>query len=88
MPSIYKNADSNSRKTWLLVTMFLVFVIAIGWLFSNILQSDIILYAAVFLSIAMSVGSYWFSDKIVLSMAGAKPVAKQDNPELYRIEIS
>lgn len=33
----------------------------------------------------MSVGSYWFSDKLALSMAGAKPAVKSDNPELYRI---
>ncbi len=85
MPSIYKNADSNTRKTWLLITGFLVFVIAIGGLFSYVLQSDAILYAAVFLSIAMSIGSYWFSDKLVLSMAHAKPIEKADNPELYRV---
>ncbi len=51
MASIYKNADSNTRKTWLLMTGFLVFVIAVGWLFSNILQSSAILYFAVFLGI-------------------------------------
>ncbi len=85
MASIYKNADSNTRKTWLLMTGFLVFVIAVGWLFSNILQSSAILYFAVFLSITMSVGSYWFSDKLVLSMAHAKPIEKKDNPELYRL---
>ncbi len=85
MASIYKNADSNTQKTWLLITLFLVFVIAIGWLFSQALQSDAILYIAVFLSIAMSFGSYWWSDKLVLSMARATLIEKSDNPELYRI---
>lgn len=27
--------------------------------------------------------SYWFSDKIVIKMTGAKPVAPADNPQLY-----
>lgn len=85
MASIYTQADSNTRKTWFLITFFLVFVIAIGWLFSYVLQSDAILYIAVFLSIAMSISSYWFSDKLVLSMAQAKLIEKKDNPELYRI---
>jgi heat shock protein HtpX len=85
MASIYKHADENIFKTWLLITGFLVFVIAIGWLFSYLLQTDVILYVAVFLSIAMSITSYWFSDKIVLSMAGAQPIKKEDNPELYRV---
>lgn len=84
MASIYKNADLNTRKTWLLITVFLVFVIAVGWFFSYALNTSTILYIAVFLSVAMSVGSYWFSDKIVLSMAKAVPIAKSDNPDLYR----
>ena len=85
MPSIYKYADVNTRKTWVLITLFLVFVIAVGWLFSQALQSDAILYIAVFLSFAMSIGSYWYSDKLVLSMVRATLIEKSDNPELYRI---
>jgi len=85
MASIYKNADSNTRKTWVLMTGFLVFIIAVGWLFSYLLDSSAILYFAVLLSITMSISSYWFSDKIVLSMARAMPIEKKDNPELYRL---
>ncbi len=85
MASIYTQADSNTRKTWFLITFFLVFVIAVGWLFSQALGTDLILYLAVILSVGMSIGSYWFSDKIVLKMAKATPVTLQDNPELYRI---
>lgn len=85
MASIYKNADSNIRKTWFLITGFLVFVIAVGWIFSEALQSNAILYVAVFLSVAMSFSSYWFSDKIVLAMAHAQLIEKKDNPELYRL---
>jgi heat shock protein HtpX len=85
MASLYTQADSNSRKTWLLITGFLVFAIAIGWIFSRALQSDAILYFAIILSVVMSFSSYWFSDKIVLSMTGARLIRKSDNPELYRI---
>ncbi len=85
MASIYKNAESNTYKTWFLITGFLVFVIAIGWLFSYALDNSAILVFAVILSIAMSISSYWFSDKMVLAMAGARPIAKADNPELYRV---
>lgn len=67
------------------MTVFLLFIIAVGWLFSYVLDSSAILYFAVFLSIAMSITSYWFSDKIVLSMAHATPIKKEDNPELYRL---
>jgi len=33
----------------------------------------------------MNVGSYWYSDKIVLSMVHAKPVARAEHPELWNI---
>ena len=85
MASIYTQADSNTRKTWFLLTGFLVFIIFIGWLFSQILGDYTILYIAVFLSIFMSFGSYWWSDKIVLKMYRAQPIEKKDNPELYNI---
>ena len=85
MATIYTQADSNTRKTWFLLTGFLVFIIAIGWLFSYILNSNAILYFAVVLSVFMSVGSYWWSDKIVLSMYRAKAIEKKDNPQLYNV---
>ena len=52
---------------------------------SYILGSQIILWIAVVLSIVMSVGSFWYSDKLVLSLSHAKPILKNDYPELYRI---
>ncbi len=36
-------------------------------------------------SVISSFLSYWYSDKIVLAISGAKPIEKKDNPELYRI---
>ena len=85
MATLYNVADSNVRKTWFLITFFLVFVILLGWLFSNILNSSVILYIAVIFSVLTSISSYWYSDKIVLLLTGAKPIEKADNPELYRI---
>ena len=85
MGTLYTQAESNTRKTWLLILGFLIFIIALGWLFSYLLDSYAILVIAVFISIFMSFGSYWYSDKIVLSMTKAHPAAKKDNPELYRI---
>jgi len=64
---------------------FFLFVIVLGWVMSYALNSPVILIFAVLLSIGMSFGSYWFSDKLVLAMSHAKPIQKSDNPELYRI---
>ncbi len=37
------------------------------------------------LAILTNVGSYWFSDKIVLKMSGAQPVDERSAPELFRL---
>lgn len=85
MPTLYSHKDSNIRKTWLLITVFVLFIIGFGWFLSYWWGSPGILYIAVFFSILMSVGAYWWSDKLVLAMSHAKPIKKDDAPELYRI---
>jgi len=85
MATLYTQAESNVRKTWLLLTGFFVFIIGIGYLFSYLLNNSFILIISVILSTVMSFGSYWYSDKIVLKMARARPLEKKENPELYRI---
>ena len=37
------------------------------------------------IALVMNLGTWWFSDKIALSFAGAKPVSQEEAPELYRI---
>jgi heat shock protein HtpX len=76
---------SNTIKIWLLLTLFFIFVIGIGYFFSYLFGSSQILYFAVIFSVLMSFISYWYSDKIVLKMAKAKPVSKENYPEIYQI---
>jgi heat shock protein HtpX len=83
--TLYTQHDKNIRLTWAYITAFLVVVIGVGYVFAEAMGSSAILYGAVAFSTLMSVGSYWFSDRIVLSMSGAKPVEFETNKELYRI---
>jgi len=83
--NLYTHAESNVRKTWLYLTGFFVLVIGAGWVFSYVVGSPAILWISVFVAVSMSWASYWYSDKIILTISKAKPVEKQDNPELYRI---
>ena len=48
-------------------------------------ENQSILFIAVFFSIFMSFISYWYSDKIVLAISRARPLAHDENPELYHI---
>lgn len=83
--SLYTQADSNTQKTWFLITFFLLFIIALGYLFGYLLDSEGILFVAVIFSVSTSFVSYWYSDKIVLSMARAVLIKHDENKELYHI---
>lgn len=85
MATLYTQQSRNITKTYLLMGAFLVGVIGIGFVVSQYFGNPLILYAAMGFAIVMNVGSYWFSDKLVLSMTHAHPVEMKDNPELYRI---
>ena len=82
----YNQADSNIRKTWLLLGSFLVLIIGLGWFFSYYYDNSAILYIAVSFSVLQSIISYWYSDKIVLAITRAKEVShSSDSPELYHL---
>lgn len=84
MKSFYSHQSQNVRKTWFLMTGFLLLVIALGFVLAVVFNNTAILYGAVLVSIGMNVGAYWFSDKLVLSMAHAVPVESREQfPEFW-----
>jgi heat shock protein HtpX len=85
MATLYTHQGENIRKTWLLMTVFLVIVIAIGYGVSWYMNNSVIVYIAVGFALFMNVLSYWYSDKIVLTMTGAKPVTREEYFDLYNI---
>ncbi len=87
MASIYTHRDKNIRKTWFLMAGFLVSVIALGWAASWYFGNPIILYIVAGIAIVMNVASYWYSDKLVIKMTGAKPVSSNSHRELWNIVV-
>ena len=80
MATLYTHQSSNIFKTWLLMGSFLIMVVAIGYGLAWYLGDPSILYIAVIFALVMNVGSYWFSDKLVLRMTNAVPA----DPSLHR----
>lgn len=70
----------NSFKTFLLLTLMTGLFLWIG----NALGGQQGMTWAFLMAVGMNFFSYWFSDKIVLAMYGAKPVTAQDAPQLLR----
>ena len=85
MATLYTHRTENISKTWALMVVFFSIVIAVGWAISFYYNNSGILYVAVIFAALMNVFSYWFSDTIVIAMAGAKPAEGPQFVELNRI---
>jgi heat shock protein HtpX len=68
------------RTTVLLAALTALFLVIGGAIGGN----QGLLIAFVF-ALLMNFGSYWFSDKIILSMYGAREVSLHEAPDLYRL---
>lgn len=69
----------STLKTTVLLGALTGLLVAIGWLLGG---TGGMVFGFV-LAVAMNFGSYWFSDKIALKMAGAKEVSYSEAPELH-----
>jgi heat shock protein HtpX len=85
MATVYTEQSKNVRKTWFLMIMFLVVIVALGYFISYYYNNPGILYFAIIFSLFMNVVSYWYSDKIVLSISGAKEARHDEYMDLYHI---
>lgn len=85
----WDHVSSNIFKTYLIMFLFSVFAFALVYLFSVILgfgEADTLSiagFALIFIGISNFI-SWYFSDKIVLAVSGAKPVSLESNRQLYR----
>jgi len=72
---------NNTVKTTALLGLLTGLLILIGGYFGGTQG----MWIAFVLAFLMNFGAYWFSDRIVLAMYGARAVGEADAPELYRI---
>ena len=86
MLNVYEQIDSNKRRSFWVIAIFIAFMTAFGYFFSYIYGADYsFVFIAVFISGIGSWISYYNSDKIALSMAGAHPVTHKTHPIYYNI---
>jgi heat shock protein HtpX len=74
----------NNLKTTILLGVLTGLVLFLGYKIGG----EQGLFLGLVISFAMNISSYWFSDKIVLSMYKAKEVSQNDNPNLYSVVSS
>src|SRR6266850_400188 len=72
---------TNALKTTVLLALLTGLLMWVGQMLGGAQG----LLLGLLIAVVMNFGSYWFSDKIVLRMYGARELSEQDAPELYRI---
>ncbi len=83
---MYQQIESNKRKSFLLIAVFVLIIAALGWVWSSYTEGGyFVLILAVVFALIMSLTSFYAGDKLALSTAGAKQIKKQDNPYVWRL---
>jgi len=77
---MYKEIAANKRKSFILVLLIFSFIIFFGWWLAHYFENEVILFLAVIIALFHSLISYYYSDKIALALAGARPVSGREEP--------
>jgi len=86
----WDQVSGNIFKTWVIMFFFSIFTVAVvyiiaqGFGYGEVGGVGIVGFALIMAGV-MNFISYFWSDKIVLGVSGAKPIAQKDNKELYRL---
>jgi heat shock protein HtpX len=82
----YDLVASNKTKSWIIIIVFMVFIVGVTYVMSVGLGYDLsIVGVALIFSGITSFGSYWWSDKIILSLSGARPATRQQFFDFYTV---
>lgn len=82
---MYRAIARNKRNTVFIILLFLVLIGALGWLASVIYQSYTILVVVLIGAVLYALFQYYVASSQALSLAGAIPIQKADNPRLWNI---
>lgn len=86
MQNIYESQSSNKRKSFIIMALFIVFITAVAYFISKAFDLSYgFLGIVLIISGLISFLSYWFSDKIILTISGAKPANKKDFFDFYTV---
>jgi len=84
MLNVYEVIDSNKRKSWVIMVLFVVFVTAVAWILGQALDYGLgFIGTALIFSGIISFSSYWWSDKVILTLSGAKLASRKKHFHFY-----
>ncbi|MEI6316452.1 MAG: M48 family metalloprotease [bacterium] len=85
MANLYTQQSKNVTKTWLLMTLVFLIVIALGWFFGLYFNNPSIVIIFGVFAIVLNIISYWYSDTVVIKLSGARPATREEFFDLYTV---
>ena len=83
---MFEDIKKNKIKSWFIVLLFLIFISLIIYYICMALDlGTMSIVIAMIFAIASTWGSYYYSDRIVLSLNKARPATKEENLKLVNI---
>ena len=85
---MYRAIAANKRNTWVIMVFFVAIIAGLGYVFDLYFSgggTGVVFYGVVIGALIYVAIQYYSAGNQALSMAGAKPITKADNPRLYRI---
>jgi len=89
---MYRYIAKNRAKTVIIIIGFIIFITLVGFAIGYYLDwrygisnnySIILMIFALILALIMSFSSYYYSDRMVLSLTGARPISRDESPRIY-----
>lgn len=82
----YQLVENNKRKSTIIILAFVAFIFLASYMMAIAFDFDISLVGvALIFSGVMSFTSYWWSDKIILSLSGAKEATRAEYFDFYTV---
>ncbi len=83
--NLYSQIAANRRKTIIIMGFFVLFIAMVGYLFGEAQggYGGSYLFIGLTFSLITSLGSYFYGDKLVLAMNGARPADKKRDFNFY-----
>lgn len=82
---MYSEIASNKRKSWVILTLFVLFIAGLGYLLAWMYDSPSLVISSLIFGLSYALITYFSGMRMSLAVNGAQEIQKRDNPRLWRM---
>src|SRR3990167_7145772 len=86
MLNVYEQVDRNKQKSLLIIVLFITFIVLFAWVLGEASGYGLsFIGVGLIISGLISYGSYYYSDKIILTLSKARPADRKVDFHFYTV---